>query len=369
MRFSLAVLCIALTFTPAAPASPGTTLDPQNPGGLFTIEGNEAFAPGTVLTVTDAATSDFVAFFAVDMDAAAGSEIDVTTTFQVRQTTPNNADAGNRIVINDGATRAAIAACIIKNGERGIGLLSHGNASDPAAYPVFVPVDWTAPTTIRLRRTATGDAELIEVNGVSPSPRAILAATQCPGPTRGIPSIEFGARSVEAQCTVEYSSLQSELAALPVALTFTSFRLRDVDSIDRVMFRADYELAAGSDGIDPAVEPVTIKLSTPAGGQFYPSPDFNPLDGFDVQRQAPRRRWTLDDAERARTGIEQFLFDEDPDNSGGVTLRDFRADLAEADYSIVDVEITVGTGAAQDRLTGTVNLVERPAGSGRWRFP
>lgn len=39
-----------------------------------------------------------------------------------------------------------------------------------------------------------------------------------------------------------------------------------------------------------------------AGGQFYPAPsaDFNPLNGF----LALKRRWTLNDAERVRSGID-----------------------------------------------------------------
>jgi hypothetical protein len=49
-------------------------------------------------------------------------------------------------------------------------------------------------------------------------------------------------------------------------------------------------------------------------------------------------------------------------------LRDFRAAIPTGDYPEVDVEITIGTGAAADRPTGTASLVERPPGSGRWRI-
>jgi hypothetical protein len=157
---------------------------------------------------------------------------------------------------------------------------------------------------------------------------------------------------------------------IPVAgkLNFTRLRLRDADSVDRIQFRADYTLGSGSDGINPAVEPVTIKLSTPVGGQFYPSPDFNPLSGFNVQGALGKRRWTLNDSERARTSIERLVFDENPNNNGSVFLRDFRTNLADADFSTVNVEITIGTGAAADKLTGTASMVEKPAGSGSWRL-
>lgn len=61
-------------------------------------------------------------------------------------------------------------------------------------------------------------------------------------------------------------------------------------------------------------------------------------------------------------------FDEDPNNRGGFFLRDFRTTLADADFSTVNIEITIGTGPTQDKLTGTANMVEEPAGSGRWRL-
>ncbi len=367
---ALAVVAM-LTFRTTVPVEAANTLDPNNPSS-FQKEGGESHTPGNVLTLTDLSSSDFVAFFAADSDAYPGIDIDIVATFQVRQTGPNNADAGNRVVINDGVTRSAIAACIVLNGVKGIGLKSHGPASDPASYPVFVPIDWQAvPVTLRLRRSGNGDAEIVELNGVAPSPRALLTADKAPGPTRfGFGSVEFGAASPEADCTVEYAAFRSERVVNPVAgtLNFTRFRLRDSDSPDRVQFRADYTLGSGSDGINASVEPVTIKLSTPWGGQFYPSPDFNPLNGFDAQGRAPKRRWTLNDGERARTGIERLVFDEDPNHSGGIFLRDFRTNLADADYSIVNVEITIGTGATQDKLVGTVSLVETHAGGGRWRL-
>jgi hypothetical protein len=345
------------------------TLDPTNPGN-FQRDGSQSFTPGPVLRLADQSVGDVIAFFAPDPDAAAGSELDVIATFQIISTQPNNAEVGNRVAINDG-TKGAVAACIIKNGVNGIGLLSQGPSSDPNSYLVFVPVDWqAAPVTIRLRRTAAGDAELVEVNGVAPSPRALLSASQLANATRPLPSVEFGAASPEATCTVDYSAFRSERVVIPVAgkLNFTRLRLRDADSVDRIQFRADYTLGNGSDGINPAGEPVTIKLSTPSGGQFYPSPDFNPLSGFDVQGNAPKRRWTLNDGERARTNIERLAFDENPAGSGSVFLRDFRASLADADFSTVNVEITIGTGATADKLTGTANLVQKPAGSGSWRL-
>jgi hypothetical protein len=42
--------------------------------------------------------------------------------------------------------------------------------------------------------------------------------------------------------------------------------------------------------------------------------------------------------------------------------------LAATDFSTVNIEITIGSGTTQDKLTGTANLVQKPAGSGRWRL-
>lgn len=349
-----------------------TSLDPASPIANFNQEGTETFTAGAVLTLNDTSIGEFVSLWAGDVDASPGTDIDLVTTFQVRQTTRNNADAGNRVVINDGVTRSAIAACVVVNGVFGIGLYSQGAAADPASYPVFVPADWqAAPVTIRMRRHANGDAELIEVNGVAPTPRALLTADKAPDPTRtGFGTVEFGSASLEATCTIDYYAFRSERVVNPVAGTFnfTRFHLRDTDSPDRIQLRGDYTLGSGSDGINPAGEPVTIRLSTPSGGLFYPGPDFNPLVGFDAQGLTPKRRWTLNDSERADTSIERLVFDEDPNNKGSIFLRDFRTNLADRDFSIVNVEITIGLGATADKLTATANLVEKPGGSGRWRL-
>ena len=340
------------------------TFDPSN----FTSEGGQQVTNGTVLTLNDRSVSDFVAFFAKDPDAAAGNEVDVVATFQVRSTIPVNAEVGNRVVISDGQTRSAIAACIIKNGVKGIGLLAQGSTVDPASYPVFVPVDWqAAPVTIRLRRSAAGDAELVEVNGVAPSPRALLTFDQLPGPTRGgFGSVEFGCASVEATCTVEYSAFRSERVVTAVAgsLVFTRFRIRDTDSADRLAFRADFHRGLLTNGIDPATEPVTINLSTTNGPLFYSQT----LNGFTLRGKAPRRRWVLNDAELLRTGFEQLVIDEDPSNTRAIVLRDTRTELFDDYFGNVTAAITIGAGALGDKLTGAAQLVEGRPGSGRWRL-
>ncbi len=214
-----AVSAFALSST-ATRIEAATTLNPQDISN-FTQDGSQTATTGTVLTLTDLNIGDVVIEWANEPDAHAGIDLDVIAKFQVTANNANNADAGNRIVINDGLTKSAIAACVIKNGVNGIGLYSHGSFSDPASYPVFVAVDWqAAPVTIRLRRTAIGDAELVEVNGVPPSPRALLTSANAPGITRPGWTVEFGAASPEATITVKYSVFRSERVVKVPAFPF-----------------------------------------------------------------------------------------------------------------------------------------------------
>lgn len=69
-----------------------------------------------------------------------------------------------------------------------------------------------------------------------------------------------------------------------------------------------------------------------------------------------------------RTGIEQLVIDEDPNNMGGIFLRDVATSLDDVHFGSVTAEITIGTGATADKLTGTAQLVEKQFGSGNWRF-
>jgi hypothetical protein len=319
-----------------------------------------------VLTLDDGDAGDVIYFYGSDPDAAPGIDLDLVVDFQIGGSTLHNADTGVRFLINDGDTRSATFSCVEIAGLRGIGIAGTGSASDPGTYLAFVAHDWVAPTTLRLRRWASGDAEIIEVNGVAPSPRAIVNWIRLATRTRAGATIEFGCMSPEALTIVNIRQLYSERPATAVAgnLTFTHFRIRDDDTTDRLRFRADYTLGSGSDGIDPAAEGVTLKLSTPAGGQFYPSPDFNPIHGFQTHGNAPHRRWTLTAAEKARTGIEQLEITEGSASSGNMFLRDRSINLPDGDYSTVNAEVTIGS----DRLTGTVHLVEKKPGSGKWRM-
>jgi hypothetical protein len=347
----------------------GVVLNTNDPLANFNKEGNQGFTTGPgSLRLDDASNNDFINFFANDSDAAPGIETDIFVSFQVITSVPNNADNGVRFAINNGQEHAVIAACITKNGIRGIGLARGNQFADPNNYPdkAFVQVNWLAPTTLRVRRTAQGDGEIVEVNGVAPNPRAILLEAELAPPVRSPSTVEFGCRSAEAQATVEINEFFSErVGGVAGTLTFTDFRIRDANSGEQIRFRADFALGSASDGIDPSTQQVTIRLST-SSGQFYPAPssDFNPLSGFDVHGNDPRRRWSLADAEKARTGLERFDIDENRGSTGATSLADRNADVGSVNFSTVNVQITIG----EDQLSGTAELVEHPAGSGRWRL-
>src|SRR5438552_1058432 len=104
-------VAIALSF---APAHATTVLDPQDPSN-FRQDGSQTATPGTVLTLANSSNGDIILLFAPDPDAVAGLDLDVVATFQLANPIPAGADAGNRVVINDGQGKAAIAACIFQN--------------------------------------------------------------------------------------------------------------------------------------------------------------------------------------------------------------------------------------------------------------
>ena len=340
----------------------GIVLDTSNPLANFTQEGGQSFT-GTpsVLSINDAATTDIVNFYAPHSDAASGA-VDIFADFMVVAGSLAGADLGVHLVINDGASRAVIAACIVHGGVKGIGLASGANFSDPGNYGLFVPVDWSSRTTIRIRRTVEGHAEIVEINGTAPSPRALLDVALLSPRNRVGSTFEFGAAGPEATAHVDFYQFRSETVANQIigAMATTTFRIGDSDSGNRIRMRGDFTLGGGTDGIDPSSEQVEVRLSTPTNGTFYSKI----LNGFDPNGQTPRRRWLLNSAEKIRTGIEQLVIDEDPGNRGALSLQDRTASIPNIDYSTVHIEVGVGL----DLLTETVHLVERPANSGSWRL-
>lgn len=205
-------------------------LDTANPTSNFTKEGGELHLAGaTALRLEDAASSEFVRFFASDAEASPGRTLDLVARFQLLSTAPNDADTGFRIAVNDGQARAAFVGVLRDDFGTGtvhdrIGLLGQGLPSAAASWRT-VPVDLTGPVTVRLRRHADGGAELVSVNGVPPDPAVVLEAAELPGPTRGVSSVEFGSFGVEAQVSVDvlefYSEYECAADVAPPSITCT----------------------------------------------------------------------------------------------------------------------------------------------------
>ena len=205
------LLGLALTVFTATPAMAEVRLDTANPLADFTQEGGQSFTGSpTVLSLNDGAITDIVNLYAPDPDAAAGGAVDIVATFMVVVGSLSGADLGVHLVINDGESKAVIAALIVQGGVKGIGLAGGTDFSDPLNYPVFVPVNWSAPTTVRLRRTAEGDGEIVEVNGVAPSPRALLVSGLLAPRNRVGSTFEFGCTSPEATVNVDFTEFFTE---------------------------------------------------------------------------------------------------------------------------------------------------------------
>jgi hypothetical protein len=214
---SICLFAVLIFSAVSATARGDTILDTGNVN--FTRDGHQFFTPAPGgLTLTDTSSADFVGFFANDGDAQAGHAIDLVATFQLLQTVPNNVDTGLRLVINDGIETAAILGGIYVDLDPGpfsnfalaLGLAAGTNFSDPASWPAFTIVDLTNPTSVRLRRTAAGDTELIELNGAPPPNPVFLPKASLPPKTRAGATVEFGLFSLESEGTVVFTELYSE---------------------------------------------------------------------------------------------------------------------------------------------------------------
>lgn len=140
-------------------------------------------------------------------------------------------------------------------------------------------------------------------------------------------------------------------------LCVTRIRIRDAETTDRVRMRGEFALAAGSQGIDPAAEPVSLRLSTPAGVFYHLS--VGP-GSFDTRGTPGNRRWVLTDTARDSTGVERLVILE----QGEFILVERPVNLPTLAFSSTTFELIIGA------TFGSVNMemVESPPGSGSWRL-
>src|SRR3972149_6597438 len=169
----------------------------------FTLAGQAPSSGGAVI-FSDASTADVSFLSAAAPFAAAGTTVDIISTFQVTPGIANGVDAGFGLFINDGiGNKLAIARPLLINGVPYIGLASTGYAQYQGAYPAFVQAEWqAAPLTVHLRRWADGRFELLELNGVPLGQPAFLSDQQIPSAFY-IGSISVGFGFVSAQATAD----------------------------------------------------------------------------------------------------------------------------------------------------------------------
>jgi hypothetical protein len=114
---------------------------------------------------------------------------------------------------------------------------------------------------------------------------------------------------------------------------------------DVVRIRGEFTLGAGSNGIDPATQPVALRLIVPPGDRVYPGETaVMPVTGFVPTADG----WALSSAEKERTGIQAF--DISRTNEPGryaFNFVDTRTDLAVRNYDVVRVELRIGDDAGE----------------------
>ena len=329
--------------------------DPTRAG--WTKEGNGTFQVGTPLGVTDPSTApgDFVNFFFSDPSLFSG-DIVLTPHFTIGAAGLGVAPDGNtgiHVTISDGVKM--VRAYVFTNG----GIFRVALALAGGGYSNgFTLAGSTLDFTLIRSRNGNGTLSVSNpVVGGTPLAETILATDLADASRQGVMRLEFGsAPEVPASNAVNWDTLGlPRNVDFPIGLTVDEMRLKD-DNNDKVRFRAAFTLGAGSDGINPVTEPITLMMSN-AIGQFYSAN--LPAGSFDLKRNDRPVRWALTDAARQSTGIERFdiLLDKKE-----IFFVDRRTTLPSGSFANVSLTLVIGN----DSGTGSVMLVEKPAGSGRW---
>ena len=122
---------------------------------------------------------------------------------------------------------------------------------------------------------------------------------------------------------------------------------------DSVEIQGEFLLDPASNGIDPATQPVALRLLVPPGDRVYPEgTDFMPITGFVPTAEG----WSISRAEKRRTGLESFNITRTPQPGRfAFDLVDRRTTLAVRNYGVVWVELTIGDDAGE----ADEGLVER----------
>ena len=332
--------------------------DPFKAG--WSQEGIGSVQVGTPLGITDPnpAAGAGLSFFCADSTLFTG---DIVLTPRVTMAAFGNAPAadgntGIHVTINDGVKM--VRAFVLSSGGSyrvALGVAAGGYSNG------FTLIGATLDFT--LRRNVDGSGTLSVANpmiGAPPLEETIWFVDLADSVRQNVKTLEFGAAAdVQSASSAAWDTLGLPLNKdFPVGLNITDMRIVDVNN-DHIRIRSAFTLSPSSDGINPVTDQVNLTISN-AAGQFYTA-TLLPGD-FELRGNDRPGRWALTDIARQITGIERFdiLLDKKE-----IFFVDRGTTLPLGSFANVSMMLEIGN----DSGTGSVILVEKPVGSGRWRVP
>jgi hypothetical protein len=146
---------------------------------------------------------------------------------------------------------------------------------------------------------------------------------------------------------------RGSVAAIAVVAAGTLTARASAGGSGELYVQGEFVLGPASDGIDPASQPVTLRLLVLPGDRVYPpAADFMPITGF----VPTLRGWRLSTAEQQRTGLQAFDIGRTADpRRFTFEVVDKRNPLAARNYGVVLVVLSIGDDSGE----ATRALIER----------
>lgn len=157
--------------------------------------------------------------------------------------------------------------------------------------------------------------------------------------------------------TIFCSTLACAPQTFPLSLTPTRCDLFP-NASKKIHVEGAFTLAGDSDGIDPVIDSVALRLAKLSGSIYPVGTDFMPV-AFTPSTDG----WRLTDAEKARTGLQAFAITRTADpREFHFKLVDAQAGLPQSDYSQTELELVIGN----DVRVHIMRLVQ--TSNGLWRL-
>jgi hypothetical protein len=277
-------------------ASPGITLDPTvDPLAQgYETDGTAEYASGSRLVINDTGNLHRT-FYKTEPEITAGDvTVDVTVEVSSGSLTLNGIDTGVRAILSEGAGGFEIGAALIERagGDRRVALLTGGGMTQG------IPLEWSIEKTFRLQRNA--DPAQRAVLTVSGFPPEVLTDLDLPPARRANPNFEFGCSSDPATAIAFWGPIGQ--TSFPMTITANRCDLFP-NASEKVHIEGSFALAMNSNGIDPSTQPVALRLFNPADGtRIYPVG----TDKMPIAMVPITGGWKISDAEKTRTGIQDF---------------------------------------------------------------